>query len=57
MGLVMMLSLRLRAAEIQTLKLLGASRWKIAQIMLAELTLITATSLIAALALASRVGL
>ena len=53
MGLVMMLSLRLRAAEIHTLKLLGASRWKIAQIMLAELTLITVASLIAALALAS----
>lgn len=53
MGLVMMLSLRLRAAEIHTLKLLGASRWKIAQIMLAELALITAVSLTAALALAS----
>ncbi len=49
---VMLLSLRLRAPEINTLKLLGASRWKIAQIMSAELALITAISLVLALGLA-----
>ncbi len=58
MGLVMTLSVRLRAAEIHTLKLLGASRWQIARIMAAELTLITAISLLAALrSLGSVVGL
>lgn len=53
MTLVMWLSLRLRAAEIRTLRLIGAGRWKIAQIMFAELALIASSSLVAALALSS----
>lgn len=51
--LVMWLSLRLRAAEMRTLQLLGAGRWKIAQIMLAELAMIAIASLLAALGLSS----
>lgn len=51
--LVMWLSLRLRTAEMRTLQLLGAGRWKIAQIMLAELAMIAVASLVAALGLSS----
>ncbi len=51
--LVLWLSLRLRQREIATLKLLGASRWKIAQIMCAELTMILVVSCLTALTLSS----
>ncbi len=53
MILVIWLSLRLRTAEIRTLQLLGASRWKIAQVMAAELAIITTVSCVAALGLSA----
>lgn len=49
--LVMWLSLRLRAAEMRTLRLLGAGSWSIAQIMVVELAMIVVVSLLTAFTL------
>lgn len=51
-GLVVMLSIRLRAAEIRTLTLMGCSRTTIAGIVVAELSIIIAISLVLAVLLA-----
>lgn len=49
--LVVLLSLRLRAAEFRTLKLLGASRYKLAQILTAELMIVVFSSCFIAIGL------
>ena len=54
-GLVMSLSWRMRSRELNTLKLLGASRWQIIQIVACELGLITLMSGLIALALAAAI--
>jgi putative ABC transport system permease protein len=51
-GLVVMLSIRLRRAEIRTMSLLGSSRTTIAGIVLAELSIVIAISLVLAVILA-----
>lgn len=57
-GLVVMLSIRLRGAEIRTMSLLGSSRTTIAGIVVAELSIVIAISLVLAgiLALAASSG-